>query len=167
MLTGKQKNKVKTKIAYMEKVRILVVDDEQRVRDEIAEFLLENKYIVHKAAAPSAAFIVLENNTIDIVILDIKLPEMDGLTVLTKIKDLHPDIEVIMISGHGDMSSVIEAMRQGASDYFPKPFRLMDINMSIQRTTRYINLNYKYKELEKSFSLISDQIQKQVGHQLI
>ncbi len=151
----------------MEKIKILVVDDEQRVRDEISEFLTHNKYKVYKAGLPSAAFELLKKYEVDIVILDIKLPEMDGLTVLPRIKKDYPDIEVIMISGHGDMGSVIEAMRQGAADFFPKPFRLMDINLAIQRTARYLNLNNKYKALEKNFSLISEEIQKQVGHNLI
>jgi DNA-binding NtrC family response regulator len=151
----------------MEKVKILVVDDEQRVRDEIAEFLVENKYQVFKAGLPSEAFTILSENRIDLVILDIKLPEMDGISVLKIIKETYPDIEVIMISGHGDMGSVIEAMRNDAADFFPKPFRLMEINMAIQRTTRYINLNVKYKELEKNYSLISKEIQKNIGHQLI
>ncbi len=151
----------------MEKVKILVVDDEQRVRDEIAEFLIENKYQVFKAGLPSEAFNILKQNEIDIVILDIKLPEMDGLSALKIIKEEYPNIEVIMISGHGDMGSVIEAMRKDAADFFPKPFRLPDINLAIQRTTRYINLNTKYKELEKNYSLISKEIQKNIGHQLI
>jgi DNA-binding NtrC family response regulator len=151
----------------MEKIKILVVDDEQRVRDEIAEFLVENKYHVFKAGLPSEAFSILKDNRIDLVILDIKLPEMDGLSALKIIKESYPDTEVIMISGHGDMGSVIEAMRNDAADFFPKPFRLMDINLAIQRTTRYLNLNLKYKELEKNFSLISKEIQKSIGHQLI
>lgn len=150
-----------------EKIKILVVDDEQRVREEIAEFLLENKYEVFKASAPSDAFLILKEKEIHIVILDIKLPEMDGLTALQVIKDNYPDVEVIMISGHGDMNSVIEAMRNGAADFFPKPFRLMDIHMAIQRTTRYLDLQSKYKELEKNYSLISGEIQKSIGHQLI
>ncbi|MCD4730824.1 MAG: sigma-54 dependent transcriptional regulator [Bacteroidales bacterium] len=151
----------------MEKVKILVVDDELRVRDEIAEFLVENKYQVFKAGLPSEAFNILKQNEIDIVILDIKLPEMDGLSALKIIKEEYPNIEVIMISGHGDMGSVIEAMRKDAADFFPKPFRLLDINLAIQRTTRYINLNTKYKDLEKNYSLISKEIQKNIGHQLI
>jgi DNA-binding NtrC family response regulator len=151
----------------MEKISILVVDDEVRVRDEIAEFLVENKYQVFKASVPSEAFATLKKNSVDIVILDIKLPEMDGLSALEIIKENHPDVEVIMISGHGDMNSVIEAMRRGAADFFPKPFRLMDINLAIQRTTRYLQLQTKYKELEKNFSLISGEIQKSIGHQLI
>jgi len=144
----------------MEKIKILVVDDEQRVRDEIAEFLVDNKYQVYKAGLPSEAFSILKENKIDLVILDIKLPEMDGLSALKIIKETYPETEVIMISGHGDMGSVIEAMRKGAADFFPKPFRLMDINLAIQRTTRYLNLNQKYKELEKNYSLISKEIQK-------
>lgn len=151
----------------MEKISILVVDDEVRVRDEIAEFLTENKYLVFKASVPSEAFATLKKNSIDIVILDIKMPEMDGLSALEIIKENHPDVEVIMISGHGDMNSVIEAMRRGAADFFPKPFRLLDINLAIQRTTRYLHLQTKYKELEKNFSLISGEIQKSIGHQLI
>lgn len=151
----------------MDKINILVVDDEKRVRDEITEFLTENKYQVFKAGLPSEAFKILDENPIDIVILDIKLPEMDGLTVLKEIKESYPEIEVIMISGHGDMQSVIEAMRSDAADYFPKPFRLMDIHLAIKRTTRYLDLNNKYKQLEKNYSLISNEIQKNIGHQLI
>jgi DNA-binding NtrC family response regulator len=150
-----------------EKIKILVVDDEQRVREEIAEFLTENKYEVYKAAAPSEAFLILKEKEVHIVILDIKLPEMDGLTALQAIKENYPNVEVIMISGHGDMNSVIEAMRYDAADFFPKPFRLMDINLAIKRTTRYLDLQHKYKELEKNFSLVSSEIQKSIGHQLI
>ncbi len=151
----------------MEKIKILVVDDERRVREEIAEFLANNKFEVYKAAAPSEAFKILDAKSVDIMILDIRLPEMDGLSVLKRVKENFPEIEVIMISGHGDMSSVIEAMRYGAADFFPKPFRLMDINLAIQRTTRYITLNQRYKQLEKNFSLLSNEIQKNAGVQLI
>jgi DNA-binding NtrC family response regulator len=151
----------------MEKIKILVVDDERRVREEIAEFLANNKFEVYKAAAPSEAFKILDTKSVDIMILDIRLPEMDGLSVLKRVKENFPEIEVIMISGHGDMSSVIEAMRYGAADFFPKPFRLMDINLAIQRTTRYITLNQRYKQLEKNFSLLSNEIQKNAGVQLI
>jgi DNA-binding NtrC family response regulator len=150
-----------------EKIKILVVDDEQRVRDEISEFLTDNNYEVYKAGAPSEAFLILKEKEVHIVILDIKLPEMDGLTALQVIRENYPDTEVIMISGHGDMNSVIEAMRHDAADFFPKPFRLMDINLAIQRTTRYLDLQNKYKELEKNYSLISGEIQKSIGHQLI
>jgi len=151
----------------MHKLTILIVDDEKRVRDEIAEFLTNNNFATLKVGLPSDAFDVLKKQNIDIVILDIKLPEMDGLQVLKKIKEEYPELEVIMISGHSDMNNVIQAMRSGASDFFTKPFRLMDVHSSIERTKRFIQLQNKLKEIEHNYSLVTNELQDKVGHQLI
>lgn len=151
----------------MKNLNILILDDEERVRNEIEEFLIERKFSVYKAKAPSLALNTLENNEIDIIILDIKLPEMDGLQFLAKIKAEYPKIEVIMISGHGDMNSVIEAMRLGAADYFPKPFRLIDINNAIERTKRFVELNDKLKKIEKQYTFVSQELHDNIGHKLI
>jgi len=152
----------------MKNINILVLDDEQRIIDEIQEFLLNRKYKVFTALRPSEAFPILEKQKIDIVILDIKLPEMDGLQVLEKIKSDYPgEIEVIMISGHGDMSTVIEAMRKGATDYFPKPFRLIDINNAIMRTQRFIDLNNKLKSANADLKILSKKLSEQIGGQLL
>ncbi len=151
----------------MDILNILVLDDEYRVREEINEFLTGKDFNVFKAAIPSEAFNILENNNIDIIILDIKLPEMDGLKVLEKIKQSYPEVEVIMISGHGDMNSVITAMRLGATDFFQKPFRLFEINSAIERTKRFIKLQQKINEIEQSYNLLSKNLQKNIGHKLI
>lgn len=151
----------------MKELNILVLDDEQRVRDEIEEFLVGNNYSVYKAAAPSKAFSILKNIKIDIAIVDIKLPEMDGISVIKKIKEEDHSIEIIMISGHGDMNSVIDAMRLGASDYFPKPFRLIEINNAIVRTKRFLNLSKKLKEVEASNTLLSNELHANIGQRLI
>jgi DNA-binding NtrC family response regulator len=145
----------------------LILDDEERVREEIEEFLLEKSFTVLKAEAPSRAFKLLADHEVDILILDIKLPEMDGLQVLNKVKTEHPDIEVIMISGHGDINSVIEAMRLGATDFFQKPFRLVDINTAIERTKRFVTLNTKLRKVEQQYSFLSKELQDNIGHQLI
>lgn len=150
-----------------ERLNILVLDDEPRVRNEIEEFLNRKDYRIYTAARPSEAFGIAEEENVDIVILDIKLPEMDGLQVLKKLKEKHTELEVIMISGHGDMNSVIEAMRLGAADFFQKPFRLFEINGSIERTKRYIRLQKKIKEIEQNFSLVSKDLKENIGHQLI
>jgi DNA-binding NtrC family response regulator len=152
----------------MKNLNILVIDDEQRIIDEIQEFLLSRRYKVFTALRPSEAFPILEGQKIDIVILDVKLPEMDGLQLLEKIKADYPDeIEVIMISGHGDMGTVIEAMRKGATDYFPKPFRLIDINNAIMRTQRFIELNKKLKSARADLQLLSKKLSEQIGSQLL
>ena len=151
----------------MKELKILVLDDEKRVREEIEEFLVGNNYTVYKAAAPSEAFTVLKNIKIDIGIIDIKLPEMDGITVMKKIKEQDPSIEIIMISGHGDMNSVIEAMRLGAADYFPKPFRLLEINNAIERTKRFLDINRKLQEVEASNAILSKELHDNIGQRLL
>ncbi len=151
----------------MKELKILVLDDEKRVREEIEEFLVRNNYTVYKAASPSEAFTVLKNIKIDIGIIDIKLPEMDGISVMKKIKAEDPSIEIIMISGHGDMSSVIDAMRLGAADYFPKPFRLMEINNAIERTKRFLDLNRKLQEVEESNTILSKELHANIGQRLL
>ena len=151
----------------MKQLNILVLDDEPRMRDEIEEFLSGQKYVVYKAGLPSEALAILEKTPIDILILDVKLPEMDGIEVLKRVKESHPDLEVIMISGHGDIHTVIESMRFGAFDYFQKPFRLPEINHAIERTKRFIILNEKLKITEHKFDLLSREIQKIFGHDLI
>jgi len=151
----------------MENLKILVLDDERVFRDEIKEFLENDDFEVHLAAKPSEAFDILKQTEIDIIILDLKLPEMDGITVLQKVKELYPDVEVIMITGHGDMDAVIQAMRYGAVEFFPKPFRLIDMKAAIQRTKRYISLNFKYKEVEHSYALVSKELRESVGYEIM
>ena len=98
----------------MDSLNVLVLDDEQRVLDEIEEFLKNKDYLVYTATDANTAYEYLERISIDIAILDVKLPGVNGLDILEKIKSDWPDIEVIMISGHGDMNTVLKAMRKGA-----------------------------------------------------
>lgn len=149
------------------KISILIVDDEPRVVDEINEFLVSKDFKVFKAGKPSTAFKLLDSHTINIVILDIKLPEMDGLEVLLKIKSKYPEIEVIMISGHGDIDTVIQALRNGATDYFAKPFRLFDINNAITRTQKYMELNSKLKTAQQNVDELSEKILYNISTQLL
>ncbi len=148
-------------------IKVLIVDDEPRVVDEINEFLKAKKYKVFTANNHIDAFDVLSSNDISIVILDIRLPEMSGLEILKRIKSDNPDIEVIMISGHGDMNTVIEAMRMGASDYFAKPFRLVDIQNAIQRTQRFIEMSRKLKDMEAGLDTLSKKLLENIGSQLL
>lgn len=145
----------------------MVLDDEKVFRKEIKEFLDGEGFTVLTAERPSEAFNILSENRIDILILDLRLPEMDGLQVLSKVKEEYPDIEVIMITGHGDMDAVINAMRLGAVEFFPKPFRLLDMRAAIQRTKRYITLNEQLKEISQTYSLVSKDLIESIGTEII
>ena len=151
----------------MQKLNILILDDEKIYRDEIADFFSVGNFKVYATKTPSQAFTILERHLIDIIILDIRLPEMNGLDVLARLKKEYPDIEVIMISGHGDIDSVIKAMHLGASDYFSKPFKVSEILSAVERTKRFIALTKKLKETEHKFTVVSDELQNQTGFKII
>ncbi|HPI45083.1 MAG TPA: sigma-54 dependent transcriptional regulator [Tenuifilaceae bacterium] len=151
----------------MEKLKILVLDDEKVFREEIKEFLENDGFDVLLAAKPSEAFSIFTENEVDILILDLRLPEMDALEVLKSVKVQYPEVEVIMITGHGDMDAVIQAMRHGAVEFFPKPFRLLDMRAAIQRTKRYINLHTELKEISQTYSLVSKELIESVGNEIL
>ncbi len=151
----------------MEKLKILIVDDEARIRDELDRFLGAAGYAVFQAERPSQAFEIAERRGPDIVILDIRLPETDGLTVLEKMKQSWPDMEFIMITGHGDMDSAIRALRLGASDFFTKPFRLAAIQGAIKRTRRFLELNRRLKTVEFNYSMLSKELYGSMKYKII
>ncbi len=149
------------------KLSILIVDDEQRLVDEISEFLKSKKFNVFFANHPDKALELTKNHLPDIVILDIRLPGRSGLDVLGDIKKINPLSEVIMISGHGDMNTVIEAMRRGAIDYFAQPFRLPDVYKAIVRTQRFIQISNELKLVRSNRDVLSKKLLENIGVQLI
>ncbi|MCD4820128.1 MAG: sigma-54 dependent transcriptional regulator [Candidatus Cloacimonetes bacterium] len=135
----------------MKKLTILVIDDEKGYRDEISEYLTDNNFDVLSAERPSEALEIVSSKPIDIAIIDLKLPEMSGIELLKKIIKIDNEIATIMISGHGDMDTAIAAMREGAIDFFSKPFNLSDIEIAIQRTQKFINMQKKVSIYRHSF----------------
>lgn len=134
----------------MSDLKILVVDDEKGYRDEIKEYLLDSGFVVYTAGLPSEALVVMANEQIDIAIVDLRLPEMNGIDLMKKMREIDEQIGVIIISGHGDMDSVLTAMRDGAIDFFPKPFNLVDIRFAIERTRKYIELHSNLSEIRNT-----------------
>ncbi len=151
----------------MEQLKILIVDDEKRIRDELDEFLADSGYVVFQAGLATAAFEIVRRNDIDVVILDIRLPEIDGLATLKRMKQSFPDIEIIMITGHGDMDSAVSAMRAGASDYLTKPLGLMEVMAAIERTSKFIRMTRRLKAVELDYSLLSKQFHGERGYRIV
>ena len=151
----------------MNELNLLIVDDEKTYRENIEEFFSNCKMKTFSAELPSLAFDILKKNKIDIVVLDLRLPEMNGLDVLKEIKKLYPEIEVIIITGHGDMDSVIKAMRLGAIDFFTKPFRLIEVQNAIERTKKFIYLQKKLNEIKMNYSLVSKELKEKFGNNII
>jgi len=128
---------------------ILVIEDDPVFRNIIKTYL-NKKYTLFLAETPSEGFKLLKEENIDIVICDYLLPELSGLEFLEAMKKKCPGIELILISNAGDMDTVIESLRKGASDYLRKPFDASDLLTSLERT---LNLQEIKSELSTARSL--------------
>lgn len=164
------KNDDKTKSGPdQEKLRmqVLIIDDEKSFTEELHEFLVKSGFECIEAHTGEEGITVLGNRQIDLLILDVLLPGMNGLDILKQVRNQYPGMEVIMVSGHGDMDTVIHAMRLGAIDYLRKPFRLVDIRMAIERTKKFLDLHRKLKRMEEKNSLISKSLEEKTNREFI
>src|SRR5512143_1168085 len=100
---------------------ILVVDDEASVRESIRMILEYAKYTVLYAESGAKALSTVREQPVDAVLLDIKMPGKDGIEVLREMKEVRPELPVVMVSGHGTVETAVEATKLGAYDFLPKP----------------------------------------------
>jgi len=150
-----------------DKISVLILDDEKHFTEELAEFLELSGHVVFEANRVADGMKVLDNHSIDLLILDIRLPGADGLDILKKVKADKPNLEVIIVSGHGDMETVIKAMRLGAFDYLRKPFRHIDIQIAIERTRKFLLLQRRLILAEERNSLISKSLEDRINRKFI
>ena len=138
-----------------EKMRsVLIVDDEVGARESF-KMILKNDYEVFLAKDAEEAFLQIKVHSPDVILLDIILPDLDGLKVLEKIKQNDPDIIVIMITATKTVKTAVEAMKLGAYDYVTKPFDVDELRLIITRSlsTKALEQEVKYRreEMDKSF----------------
>lgn len=131
--------------------KILIVDDEPLIRESLYEILRIEDYQARMAASAEEALSILETeNECDIVITDYKLPQMNGIDLLSRIKKDHPHIEVILITGYGNIEMAVDAMKIGAYDYISKPINDNEFKMTIDKIVekrRIIDENENLKEI--------------------
>ncbi|MEN8148664.1 MAG: response regulator [Planctomycetota bacterium] len=111
----------------MPKTRVLVVDDEESMRYFLTRALKRKGFDVAEAVSGEEALEDLAANDRDVILLDLKLPRMDGIEVLKRAKELRPAAAVIMMSGYGTVDRALEAMRYGASDFVAKPLAIEEV----------------------------------------
>jgi len=148
-------------------ITVLVIDDERSFTDEMLELLQKKEYKAFAANTARQGLNILKCREIDLLILDIRLPGVNGLDILKEVKEIYPKLEVIIVSAHGDMESVIRAMRLGALDYLRKPFRHVDFQIAIERTQKFLDLNRKLRVMEEKNSLISKSLGEKIERDFI
>lgn len=113
--------------------KVLVVDDAQFLRVRLTRMLTEHGYDILEAENGDRAIAQYDANTPDAVLLDITMPEKDGLEVLREIRDKHPDARVVMLTALGQQSIVLEAIKAGARDFIVKPFEQERVLSALQK----------------------------------
>ena len=136
--------------------KILIVDDEKAIRRTLKEILEYEKYDIDEAEDGEIGLDKIEKNNYDVVILDIKMPKKDGLEVLTEMQQKGIDTPVIVLSGHGNIETAVEAVKKGAFDYIPKPPDLNRLLITVRNAMDKVSLVTETKILKKKIAKSKD-----------
>jgi len=113
--------------------RIMIVDDEEMICEALQAWFLRDGYQVETALSGEGALKIAENCPADIYLVDIKMPGMDGIELLSRLKEHQPNAVVVMMTAHGTVQTAVEAMKRGATDYFCKPFDPDELSLFMER----------------------------------
>lgn len=128
---------------------ILIVDDERSIRNTLKEILEHEGYSVETAENGIIALAELKKTNYNLILLDIKMPQLDGIDVLKKIREEYPDTSVVMITGHGDIETAVECIKLGAFDFLQKPLDLNRILVTVRNALDKNTLIKETKNLRK------------------
>src|SRR5262245_44013882 len=142
----------------MPKARILVIDDEAAIRDSLRMTLEYEGYEYLTAATGQEGLVMADRETPDLVVLDIKMPGMDGLEVLDRLRVINEALPVIVISGHGTIVTAVEATKKGAFDFIEKPFASERVLVALRNALDQRRLRDENRSLKKAV---------EVRHQMI
>lgn len=132
--------------------RLLIVDDEEIVLQSCRRILSRRDYQIDVASNGVEALHAVAENDYDVIILDIKMPKMDGIEVLRRVKESHPDVDVIMITGLHEIETAVQAMKLGALDYLPKPFDPDEFDLVVARALEHRQLLHEHLSLKSEVS---------------
>ena len=132
---------------------VLIVDDEQEIRESLESILREEDYLVTTAATAGEAMALLHDVTYDVVLLDIWLPDRDGLDTLVEIKQLENSPEVVIISGHGTIEAAVKATKLGAYDFLEKPLSLDRTLLVLKNATRARKMREDNQEFARQLAV--------------
>jgi signal transduction histidine kinase len=140
---------------------ILLVDDEAGIRKVLGISLQDSGYDVHTAENATEALRLFEEIAPPIVLTDIKMPDLDGIELLRRIKKINPDTEVIMFTGHGDMGLAIKSLKNDATDFVTKPINDEVLDIALKRARERISMRHQIREYTENLErLVAEKAQK-------
>ncbi len=142
---------------------ILIIDDERAIRKTLTEILSYEGYRIEEAGDGEEGLRKFKEKVYDVVLCDIKMPKIDGIEFLDKVREINPDVPVIMISGHGTIETAVEAVKKGAYDYIAKPPDLNRLLITIRNAMDKTNLVAETKVLKRKVSKVDEMIGESEG----
>lgn len=137
---------------------ILIIDDEKAIRKTLSEILSFEGYKIEEASDGEEGLKRFSEKTFDLVLCDIKMPKVDGIEFLEKAREVNPDIPIIMISGHGNIDTAVEAVKKGAFDYISKPPDLNRLLITLRNATEKQSLVTETKVLKRKVSKVQPMV---------
>ena len=142
---------------------VLIVDDDAQIRSLLADLLKENGYATQPAKTAAEATTQIAKQRPDLVMMDVKLPDQDGLDLLRQIKRAHPELDIIVMTAFGGSSSAIKAMENGAYDYVTKPFEVDDLLATLRRVFEHHDMTSEVSALRLELGKTAADREKIVG----
>ena len=133
-----------------QELSILLADDEAIIVKTIGDYLLDEGHKVDEATDGEVALKMMESKDYDLALVDVRMPKMDGLSLLAEISHLFPEVAVVIITGHGNMETAIDALRLGATDFLLKPIKLLELDAVLERILRVQALRRSKQHLQKT-----------------
>ncbi len=146
----------------MPSANILIVDDERAIRNVLKDILTVEGYKVDEAGDGEEGLKKISGN-VDVVLCDIKMPKVDGIEFLEKATEMNPELPIIMISGHGNIDTAVEAVKKGAFDYISKPPDLNRLLITIRNATDRNKLSKETKVLKKKVKKVEEMVGQSEG----
>ncbi len=147
---------IKTQHSIM--ASILIIDDEKAIRRTLAEILSYEGYKIEEATDGEDGLKKFSSTTFDVVLCDVKMPKMDGLEFLEKAKEINPDVPIVVISGHGNIETAVEAVKKGAFDYISKPPDLNRLLITLRNALDKQTLVTETKVLKRKVAKVQDMV---------
>ncbi|HSM38993.1 MAG TPA: sigma-54 dependent transcriptional regulator [Candidatus Limnocylindrales bacterium] len=146
-----------------DKRSVLVVDDDGQIRSLLSDLLKAEGYVVREAKTGAEAVAAVEKQRPDLVMMDVKLPDQDGLDVLKALKRERPELEIIVMTAYGGSSSAIKAMEHGAYDYVTKPFEIDDLLATLKRVFEHVQMSSEVNTLRLELGKSAAERERIVG----
>ena len=130
-----------------ERVNLLIVDDDEEFRSTVLRRFARRGFLVQEAADGARVLDLANRKEFNVAIVDLMMPGISGLEVLARLKEGHPDCEVVLLTGQGTIETAVEAMKRGAYDFLTKPFPLNELEVLIQKAYERHQLQKENRQL--------------------